>query len=288
MEIFNQLNEVLNYIEDNLLEDISTEKLAQIAMLSSYNFQRLFSYLVGVSLAEYIRGRRLVKAGFDLQKGGKVIDVAFRYGYESSTSFSRAFKAFHGMSPSTAGQPSSILKEFPRVNFDITIEGVMQMYQRVIKDWLFTSEQTTCNFRSAGILIHKDKVFLQREKEGHEYAIPGGTVRIGETAEESVVRAYLSETGIEIKVDRLAWVEEIFWEWNQKETQTLCFHFLISVKNEGDLEKFPSYQKKNDQIIFEWKSLDELSDMTVYPDFAKDKFKNLADHIEHFVSDQRR
>jgi len=286
MEIFEQLNQVLAHIEDNLTENLSAEKSAQIATLSSYNFQRLFSYLTGTPHAEYIRNRRLVKAGSDLQNGDKVIDVALRYGYESSTAFTRAFKAFHGMTPSQVGQSSAGLKEFPPMNFDITVEGVVKMYQQVIKNWLFTSEQATCNFRSAGILIHDEKIFLQREQDGNEFAIPGGTVQIGETAEESVVTAYLSETGVDIKVDRLIWVEEIFWEWNEKATQSLCFYFLISA-NEMDLVQMPNCQLGNEKIVFEWVALDKLTDLTVYPKFAKDKLQNLSNYIEHFVSDQR-
>ena len=102
MEWLDRLNDALNYIEDNLQEEIEYEKAAKIACCSTYHFQRMFSYIAGVPLSEYIRNRRLTMAALDLQNGDKVIDVALRYGYESPTSFNRAFQKIHGTSPSTA------------------------------------------------------------------------------------------------------------------------------------------------------------------------------------------
>ena len=72
----------------------------------------MFSYIIGVSLSEYLRRRRLTKAAFDLQNGGKVIDVAIKYSYDSPTAFNRAFQAVHGISPSAAQKPDTILKAF--------------------------------------------------------------------------------------------------------------------------------------------------------------------------------
>ncbi|KIE45868.1 helix-turn-helix domain protein [Clostridium argentinense CDC 2741] len=95
MEWLEKLNEALGYIEANLEGEIEYEKAAKIACCTAYHFQRMFSYIAGTPLSEYIRNRRLTKAAFDLQSGDKVIDVALRYGYESPTAFNRAFQKIH-------------------------------------------------------------------------------------------------------------------------------------------------------------------------------------------------
>ena len=92
MEWLQRMNDALAYMEDNLDGEISAEKAARLACCSQHHFQRMFSYIIGVTLSEYIRCRRLTKAAFDLQGGVKVIDVALRYGYDSPTAFNRAFQ----------------------------------------------------------------------------------------------------------------------------------------------------------------------------------------------------
>jgi AraC family transcriptional regulator len=137
MEWLNRMNTALEYMENNLDGDISFEKASQFALLSQYQFQRMFSYMAGMPLSVYLRQRRLTKAAFDLQNGDKVIDVSLRYGYDSPTAFNRAFQAVHGISPSVAQKPDVVLKAFPRVSFQIIIKGVTEMEYRIVKKEAF-------------------------------------------------------------------------------------------------------------------------------------------------------
>ena len=133
MDWLKRMNDALAYMEDNLDSDISMEKAAQLACCSQYHFQRMFSYIIGVPLSEYLRRRRITKAAFDLQSGDKVIDVALRYGYDSPTAFNRAFQVIHGISPSAAQRADTQLKAFPPVSFQITIKGVTEMKYRIVE-----------------------------------------------------------------------------------------------------------------------------------------------------------
>jgi len=133
MEWLKKFNDALDYMEDNLKDEIEYEKAAKIACCSTYHFQRMFSYISGTPISEYIRRRRLTLAAFDLQEGDKVIDVAVRYGYESPTSFNRAFQNIHGISPSAAQKEGAYLKAFPRISFKITIKGEAEMDYRIVK-----------------------------------------------------------------------------------------------------------------------------------------------------------
>lgn len=100
MEWLKRLGAAIDYIEENLDREISYDEVARIACCSTYYFQRIFSYVSGVSLSEYIRRRKMTQAAFELQRtDNKVIDVAHKYGYSSPTSFNRAFQSVHGIAP---------------------------------------------------------------------------------------------------------------------------------------------------------------------------------------------
>ncbi|MBE5979420.1 MAG: AraC family transcriptional regulator [Paenibacillaceae bacterium] len=132
MEWIDRMNNAVDYIELNLTDEISYEKLAQIACCSTYHFQRMFSFITGVPLSEYIRRRRLTLAAFELQTSNiKVIDVAVKYGYESPEAFSRAFKNLHGVMPIAARDIGVSLKAFPKMTFSISIKGVSEMNYRI-------------------------------------------------------------------------------------------------------------------------------------------------------------
>ena len=131
MDWLSHLNDALGYIEDNLDGDIDLDKVAQIACCSSFHFQRMFSYMAGVPLSEYIRRRRMTMAAFDLQNGEKVIDIALKYGYDSPTAFNRAFQSVHGAAPSAARQEGVNLKAYHPISFKITIRGETEMNYRI-------------------------------------------------------------------------------------------------------------------------------------------------------------
>ena len=97
------MQKAIDYIEENLTEEIDYEKIAEKSYASSYHFQRVFGILCGYTLGEYIRLRRLSLAGAELSSGKeKVIDIALKYGYDSPDSFAKAFQKFHGITPSQA------------------------------------------------------------------------------------------------------------------------------------------------------------------------------------------
>ncbi|MCI8422288.1 MAG: AraC family transcriptional regulator [Lawsonibacter sp.] len=133
MDWLNHWNEALDYLEENLDGDIKLEELGHLAGCSSYHFQRMFSYLAGVPLKEYIRRRRMTRAATDLRAGEKVLDVALRYGYDSPTAFNRAFQAVHGTAPSLAKQGSVKLKSFPRIRFKFVLKEDTEMGYQIVQ-----------------------------------------------------------------------------------------------------------------------------------------------------------
>ena len=132
MEWLTRFSRVIDYIEDNLDAQISPDEAARLACCSAYYFQRMFSYITGISLAEYIRRRRMTAAAFDLQNGSAgITGIAEKYGYVSLTSFNRAFHSVHGVSPTAARRAGTPLNAYPRINLSISVNGGANMRYRV-------------------------------------------------------------------------------------------------------------------------------------------------------------
>lgn len=144
MDSLASMNQALAYIEDNLTDEIDFRQVERLALCSEYHFRRMFSFLAGVSLSEYIRRRRLTLAAFELVHGNSlVIDIALKYGYNAPDSFTRAFHAFHGITPTEARNTGQLLKAYPRMTFQLTIQGGSAMNYRI---------EEKASFRMVGIM----------------------------------------------------------------------------------------------------------------------------------------
>ena len=138
MDSLKSMNNALAYIEEHLTEEIDYSKISKIAYCSEYHFKRMFSFLSGISLSEYIRRRRLTLAALDLKdKDLRIIDVAVKYGYNSADSFSRAFHSLHGILPSEARSENTQLKAYPRMTFILSIQGGCEMNYRIVEKEAF-------------------------------------------------------------------------------------------------------------------------------------------------------
>lgn len=127
-----ELNQVMNFIDDHLSEDISLTEVADYAGVSDYHFRQVFFYLSGMTLHEYIKGRKLSEANKELLNQEKVTDIAFKYGYESVEGFSRAFKKWSGYLPSEVSK-LGVSKLFPKLNFYIDVKGGESMEYKFIE-----------------------------------------------------------------------------------------------------------------------------------------------------------
>lgn len=133
MQPLNLFNDALQYIEDNLTGEIDFQRMAQLAGCSEYHFRRMFSFLAGMPLSEYIRLRRLSQAAIALSNNDiKIVDLAIQYGYESSDGFARAFQSMHGITPSAARRDGTSLKAFPPVRFQLSVRGGNEMDYRIV------------------------------------------------------------------------------------------------------------------------------------------------------------
>lgn len=118
MPINEIINTITNYIEDNLTNEIDMPTLSKLVGINEFIMNQLFSLVCNISISSYIRVRRLSKSAYDLMSGKSVLEVALTYGYENSTSYSRAFYKFHGIMPSKVKKNNGELKNYPIIHLD--------------------------------------------------------------------------------------------------------------------------------------------------------------------------
>lgn len=126
------LQQAICYMEEHICENISYTEVAKRVHMSNYNFHRTFSFVAGMTANEYIRKRRLTLAALELQTTDiSVIDAAYKYGYESPESFSKAFTRFHGSTPRQAKRKGTKLHLFNPLVIKIILEGGSVMDYRI-------------------------------------------------------------------------------------------------------------------------------------------------------------
>ena len=119
MNVYKELNKVIEYIEEHLEENVKPKQLAKIVGMNEYTFQKIFLVLADISFSEYIRNRRLSNAGQEIiLNKEKIIDLAIKYQYSNATSFSRAFEKFHGIKPSETKKHPDKLRMYTKLHFE--------------------------------------------------------------------------------------------------------------------------------------------------------------------------
>ncbi|GGN59637.1 AraC family transcriptional regulator [Oceanobacillus indicireducens] len=128
------LQAAIDYMEEHLLDDLTIEGIAQQANFSSFHFQRTFAILTDISVGEYLRRRRLTLAAYELTKSNtKIIDLAYKYGYDTPEAFSKAFKRQHAVTPSEARKYTGKLKSYNRLVVQVSLKGAEAMQVKIVE-----------------------------------------------------------------------------------------------------------------------------------------------------------
>ena len=150
------IGEAIGYIEDNITDELTIEKIAKQVLVSPFYFQKGFAMLCGFTVGEYIRERRLTLAGSELvSTDEKIIDIALKYGYDSPDSFTKAFTRFHSVTPTAVRKGGATIKSFAPLKIKFTLEGGYVMDYKIVEKDSFTvmgaSRTFTYDSAKAGI-----------------------------------------------------------------------------------------------------------------------------------------
>ena len=133
MNYYEQIQKSIDFIERNLEESIDISMAANEAYMSQSNYYRLFFAMVGYSVKEYIRKRRISKAAQELRNSNiSIMDIAVKYDFDSRDSFSRTFKRITRFLPSQYRQEGSVYT-FERIDlmekyYDIQDKELLEKY----------------------------------------------------------------------------------------------------------------------------------------------------------------
>ena len=171
MHAWEQIQKSVNYIEENLDQDMEIEELAHVASLSVFYFQRLFTRLVKKSVREYIKLRRLACASQMLRKKEKrIIDIALDYGFNSHETFTKAFKAAYGITPSEYRDKPVGLESFAKpnllLNYVMIEEGVPLINEGIVLEYNRKTIDEPVNFLGVKDFYHFKSGKMLGEKTG--------------------------------------------------------------------------------------------------------------------------
>jgi AraC family transcriptional regulator len=147
-QLIDRIQRVLVYIEDNIYEKIEIQSVAKAAFMSQSSFYVIFSGILGVSVKEYIRKRRLSLSGYDLvQTDLSILDIALKYQYNTYESYSRAFKNLFGISPQKYREKKLYTNVFPKITLKYSrfIGGDLMIDKEMNKELIINEIQTHSN-----------------------------------------------------------------------------------------------------------------------------------------------
>ncbi len=231
--------ESIDYMEQNLTDELDVAEIAGKAALSPFYYQRIFGALCGMTVGEYIRARRMTLAAQELAgTETKVIDVAVRYGYDSPDSFAKAFQKFHGIAPSQARVPGAPLRSVAPLHIKITLEGGSMLDYRIVEKAPFTIVGVKRTF-------HSDTSYQEIPKFWDEWLAQGENRPV-----KGTFGVCVDMKGKEFDY----WIADLYAPWNDIpegcETRVIPGGLWAQFPCRGPLVE--SMQRVNTQIWSEW------------------------------------
>ncbi|PYE47804.1 NUDIX hydrolase [Paenibacillus barcinonensis] len=143
------------------------------------------------------------------------------------------------------------------------------------------------NFRVAGIVMNGDKILLHQAKQDDFWNLPGGKAELNESTEEAIRREMVEELGISAQVQRLAFICEDFYEYDDMHMHEIGFYYVISFPEAHSYYDEPEFNglENDGELTFRWFPMGELEQMEIYPVFLRKELANLRDTsgIKHFI-----
>lgn len=150
-------------------------------------------------------------------------------------------------------------------------------------DITYISGDNKFNYRACGILLHEHKILAMQDTRSPYYYLPGGRVKLGETAEEAVQRELKEELGISVKIQRPLWLNQAFFteDVDHLHYHELCVYFLMDSSEHSLLQRGEEFSMQEGERVlkFRWLPLESLETEYFYPLFLKKEIFHLPDHF---------
>lgn len=154
-------------------------------------------------------------------------------------------------------------------------------------DVVFKTNQAVFNYRVAGIWIENGHVLIHKAVNDNHWSLPGGRVVIAEESTASLKREFIEELNMEIKIDRLIWIVENFFNYDGKDFHEIGLYYSVtSDENSIKIDNKPFYGVEGERLIFKWTPINELKNIELYPIFLRAAISKLPHNTEHIVVNQ--
>lgn len=151
-------------------------------------------------------------------------------------------------------------------------------------DISFRVEEEKFNYRVCGIILSDGKILAMHDERSPYYYLPGGRVKLGETAEQAVIREIQEELEITASIERPLWLNQSFFteDVDHLRYHELCLYFLMDIRGTDLLLRGKRFAgaEKNHIHLFAWLPFEQLKDEYFYPLFLKEKIF----HLPHSLS----
>jgi len=149
----------------------------------------------------------------------------------------------------------------------------------------FKHEKGKFNYRTVGVATHNERVLIHRAEADDFWALPGGRVEFGESASDALVREFNEEISVVIRIKRLLWVMENFFEYNGINYHEIAFYFLIDIPDNSEVLMNNEFMGNEEEIklIFQWYPISKLKEIKLYPTFLKSGLINIPEFTQYIV-----
>ncbi len=151
-------------------------------------------------------------------------------------------------------------------------------------DISFKTDEGRFNYRVCAIIINENKLLAMHNEVSPYYYLPGGRVKLGETAENAILRELKEELNIDAKIIRPLWINQAFFKEDvmKEKFHEICIYFLVDVSETDILTRNNTFKGTETNRIheFEWLSFEKLKDEYIYPLFIKEKIFSLPTTLE--------
>lgn len=154
-------------------------------------------------------------------------------------------------------------------------------------DTTFYMETAVFNYRVAAIMIVDNHVLIHKQVKDKHWALPGGRVELLEDSQTSIVREVKEELGIDVKVDRLLWFTENFFDYNNKNYHEIGLYYKVSPTDGGfSMQSEAFFGEEGDRLIYQWVPISQLENIPLYPEFVRTSLRELPEAPQHLIVKQ--
>lgn len=159
----------------------------------------------------------------------------------------------------------------------------METKGEIYTDISFKNGNEKFNYRACAMIINEGRILAMKDERSPYYYLPGGRIKIGETAEETVIRECNEELGITPKIIRPLWLNQAFFTEDVEhiDYHELCIYFLMDISETDILSRGENFVgiENGHSHFFEWLSFERLKDEYFYPIFLKKDIYNLPENF---------